>query len=81
MKSIVQLVFWFKDETEDVNLYKEFSPLGDLLRRLLSENYVGRKITFFNIYYCSEKSFIKKPELKNYAHFYNGNLFIYDLLL
>ena len=76
---IKQLVFWFKDEVEDVGLYKEFSPLGELLERLLSEVYVGKKIMFFNIFFSSKNVFIRHPELENHAHFYNGNLFHYPL--
>lgn len=82
MKNIIdRTLFWFQDGADNiVALCNKFFALGNLLNRLLSEKYDGKKIKFINISFLTEKTFELFPNVpKRVAYFYGGHLSYKDI--
>lgn len=77
MKTTIQrTLFWFQDGEEELTFLNDrFFPLGNLMNRLLSEVYNGKKIKFINLNFRTEKTYKLFPEVsKHWSHFYGGLL-------
>jgi hypothetical protein len=75
-KNIVRLMFWFRDGEEQLYEYTvKFGSLAMLLNRLISENYLGKKINFLNIYFNTQSTYDHYEKLElNYTHSGGGNI-------
>ncbi len=74
--SIERTLFFFKDGDQNlIELIKGFFPYYNLLNRLLSEKYKGKKIKFINIAFYTEATYALYPnQPKHYTHYHGGNL-------
>ena len=75
-KSIERTLFYFKDGELVLNeLNDRFFPYDNLLNRLLSEKYNGKKIKFINILFSTEETYRLFPKSQKFhVHFYGGYL-------
>ncbi len=77
MKNIVgHTTFWFIDGHGQVNNFIfTFKPYANLLNRLLSEKYNGKKIRLIKLSFATEEVYQLYPKaLKNHTDWYNGVL-------
>jgi hypothetical protein len=78
MKTVIErTMFWFNNEEDIVNLNHQFYFLGNLLNRLLSDRYNGKKIKFLNIEFYSNSEKLQKAYNKAYFIHYYGGQFTY----
>jgi hypothetical protein len=78
MKEIIErTMFWFNDEEDIVSLNHKFYFLGNLLNRILSEKYNGKKIKYMNIEFYNNAGKLQKAYKKDYFLHYYGGQFTY----
>lgn len=66
-------MFWFNYPEDMLKLNNKFSFEGNLLNRLLSEKYNGKKIKFLNIeFYESSEKLLKAYGKDYFLHYYGG---------
>jgi hypothetical protein len=75
-KNIDRTLFWFKDGEDSLHkLTDKYHNLCTSFNRLMSEVYIGKKISLINIHFYSESSYkIYNGLLKHYTHFGGKNL-------
>jgi len=73
---IDRLMFWFRDEKDDLYSYTvRFVPLSMLLNRLINKEYSGKRIKFLNIYYNTPRTFELFDKVEpDYTHSYGGHV-------
>lgn len=79
---IDRTLFWFnKGKETQINLSDRFFALGNLLNRLLNEEYTGKKIKFINIEFNTQETYDLVPILpKNESYYSGGHLKFYGLI-
>jgi hypothetical protein len=71
--AIERTLFWFNNGEDITDLNHKFYFLGNLLNRLLSEKYNGKKIKFLNIgLYANSEKLLKAYGKEYFLHYYGG---------